>query len=96
MFKTDQECIEFMKALDKQFSELLELLGDRPARLPPMEVEEARERILKRDLRSYYNRHQTNRAQAEMLRIEQTHCLPAVHESMVEIYVTPNYRPSAR
>jgi hypothetical protein len=98
MFKTDQECIDFMKDLDRQFSELLELLGDKPERLPWVKVEEARDRLrrLKGDLRTYYDQHQTNRAQAKMLPIEKTHCLPAVHESMVEIYVTPNYRPSAR
>ena len=98
MFKSDRECIGFMKGLYERAEELLRVLGATPARLPTDQEEKAREllRVLKGELKDYYTKHQTRRAKAAMLPIERTHCFPAVHEAMCEINVTPNHRPSAR
>ncbi len=98
MFKSKQECMNFMEGLSRQAEELLRVLGDAPARLPADKVERARGllREFKGKLKEYYTQHQTKRAQAAMLPIERTHCFPAVHRAMCAINVTPNYRPSAR
>lgn len=98
MFKTDKECIGFLKYLDAQFAELLELLGERPERLLHDQIEKARDmlRVRKDDLRGYYQTNQSQRAKAAMLPIEKVYCFPAVHEALTAIRVTPNHRPSGK
>ncbi len=98
MFKSDQECMDFLKGLIAESEELLQALGDAPGRLAPDKVTKAREllRVFKGELKAYYTAHQTQRAKAAMSPMERARCFPAVHEAMCEISVTPNHRPSTR